>query len=161
MGRRSRQRGRPVNGILLLDKPIGLSSNHALQRVKRLYDARKAGHTGSLDPLADGMLPICLGEATKLAGEVLDGDKVYTFRIALGSRTATGDTEGEESAGNAWDDSLVDLWANLSGYRQLHLDRKFDELPERCDTCTDWKTGASLKLRPGQTVHSDRLRQSR
>ena len=61
-----------------------------------------------------------------------------------------GDTEGEESAGNAWDDTLVELWGRLSGYRQLHLDRNFDALPERCDSCTDWKTGASVKLRPGQ-----------
>ncbi|MCB1792181.1 MAG: tRNA pseudouridine(55) synthase TruB, partial [Gammaproteobacteria bacterium] len=95
MGRRSRQRGRPVNGILLLDKPIGLSSNHALQRVKRLYDARKAGHTGSLDPLADGMLPICLGEATKLSAYLLDADKFYRFTMRLGQTTATGDAEGE------------------------------------------------------------------
>ncbi|MDJ0739419.1 MAG: tRNA pseudouridine(55) synthase TruB [Gammaproteobacteria bacterium] len=95
MGRRGRARGRPVNGILLLDKPVGLSSNHALQRVKRLYDARKAGHTGSLDPLADGMLPICFGDATKLSAFLLDADKHYRFRIRLGQTTATGDAEGE------------------------------------------------------------------
>jgi tRNA pseudouridine55 synthase len=95
MGRRRRQKGRPVNGILLLDKPLGLSSNHALQRVKRLYDARKAGHTGSLDPLADGMLPICFGDATKLSAFLLDADKHYWFRVKLGVTTATGDAEGE------------------------------------------------------------------
>jgi tRNA pseudouridine55 synthase len=94
MGRRGRARGRPVSGILLLDKPLGLSSNHALQRVKRLYDARKAGHTGSLDPLADGMLPICFGDATKLSAFLLDADKHYWFRVKLGETTATGDTEG-------------------------------------------------------------------
>lgn len=88
-------RRRDVNGIVLLDKPIGLSSNQALQRVKRIFQARKAGHTGSLDPLASGMLPICLGEATKTAGFLLDSDKTYRFRIALGSQTSTGDTEGE------------------------------------------------------------------
>jgi len=82
-------------GLLLLDKPVGLSSNAAMQRVRRLYGGVKAGHTGSLDPLASGMLPICLGEATKLAGEVLVGDKAYRFRLQLGSRTATGDAEGE------------------------------------------------------------------
>jgi len=82
-------------GILLLDKPLGLSSSGATQRVRRLLRLDKAGHVGSLDPLATGMLPICLGEATKLAGEVLEGAKTYSFRIALGSRTATGDTEGE------------------------------------------------------------------
>ncbi len=95
MGRRGRNRGRAVNGILLLDKPLGLSSNHALQRVKRLFDARKAGHTGSLDPLADGMLPICLGDATKLSAFLLDADKYYRFRVRLGETTATGDTEGD------------------------------------------------------------------
>lgn len=83
------------SGILLLDKPRGLSSNAALQRVKRAYGAAKAGHVGSLDPLASGMLPICLDEATKVAGEILAGRKCYEFTVALGARTATGDTEGE------------------------------------------------------------------
>lgn len=68
-----------------------------------------------------------------------------------------GDTEGEEDAGNAWDDSLVDLWSKLSGYRQLHLDHHFDDLPDRCHDCTDWKTGASIKLRPGQRAHIERV----
>ena len=95
MGRKRRVRGRPVDGILLLDKPIGLSSNHALQRVKRLFDARKAGHTGSLDPLADGMLPICFGDATKLSAFLLDADKHYQVRVKLGETTTTADTEGE------------------------------------------------------------------
>jgi len=84
-----------VNGILLLDKPAGLSSNAALQRVRRLLGAPKAGHVGSLDPLATGMLPICLGEATKVAGDITAARKCYLFTIALGSRTATGDMEGE------------------------------------------------------------------
>jgi tRNA pseudouridine55 synthase len=84
----------PRNGILLLDKPAGLSSNAALQRVRRTLGVDKAGHVGSLDPLATGMLPICLGEATKIAGDVLSGRKCYRFRIGLGARTATGDTEG-------------------------------------------------------------------
>jgi tRNA pseudouridine55 synthase len=82
------------SGILLLDKPIGLSSNAALQRVRRTLGVEKAGHVGSLDPLATGMLPICLGEATKIAGDVLSGRKCYRFTIGLGARTATGDTEG-------------------------------------------------------------------
>jgi tRNA pseudouridine55 synthase len=79
---------------LLLDKPAGLSSNHALQRVKRLYQAAKAGHTGSLDPLATGMLPICFGSATRLSGLLLDAGKVYRVTAALGIATATGDAEG-------------------------------------------------------------------
>ncbi len=82
------------SGILLLDKPAGLSSNAALQRVRRALGVEKAGHVGSLDPLATGMLPICLGEATKIAGDVLSGRKCYRFTIGLGARTATGDTEG-------------------------------------------------------------------
>jgi len=92
---RRRKRGRPINGIILLDKPQGLSSNHALQRVKGIYFAQKAGHTGSLDPLATGMLPICFGEATKLSGYLLDADKRYRFICQLGVTTTTGDAEGE------------------------------------------------------------------
>jgi len=84
-----------IDGIVLLDKPQGLSSTAAGLRVRRLLGASKAGHVGSLDPMATGMLPICLGEATKLAGEIVEGDKVYLFTIALGARTSTGDTEGE------------------------------------------------------------------
>jgi tRNA pseudouridine55 synthase len=84
----------PPLGVLLLDKPLGLSSNAALQRVRRLAGGIKAGHTGSLDPLASGMLPICLGEATKLAGEMLALRKCYQFGIQLGERSETGDAEG-------------------------------------------------------------------
>ena len=83
-----------MNGILLLDKPLGLSSNAALQKSRRMLGAAKAGHVGSLDPLASGMLPICLGEATKIAGDILSGRKLYRFTAALGARTSTGDTEG-------------------------------------------------------------------
>lgn len=94
MGRR-RQRGRDVQGILLLDKPLGETSNSALQKVKQLYFAKKAGHTGSLDPLATGLLPICFGGATKISAFLLDADKRYRVKILLGVTTATGDTEGE------------------------------------------------------------------
>jgi len=93
MGRK--KKGRSVHGVLLLDKPLHISSNHALQRVKRLFDAQKAGHTGSLDPLATGMLPICLGEATKMSAFLLDADKTYRFKCQLGTRTATADAESE------------------------------------------------------------------
>lgn len=89
------RRRRNVSGIVLLDKPAGLSSNAALQRVKSVYAAAKAGHTGSLDPLASGMLPICLGEATKIAGTLLDARKQYRFTIHLGERTVSGDAEHE------------------------------------------------------------------
>ncbi|PWN56781.1 tRNA pseudouridine(55) synthase TruB [Abyssibacter profundi] len=90
-----KRRGRPVSGILLLDKPAGASSNGVLQRVRWLFKAQKAGHTGSLDPLATGMLPICFGEATKLSGYLLDADKRYTVTAQLGTATTTGDAEGE------------------------------------------------------------------
>ncbi|MBS0420937.1 MAG: tRNA pseudouridine(55) synthase TruB [Proteobacteria bacterium] len=78
----------------MLDKPLKLSSNAALQKTRRMMGAAKAGHVGSLDPLATGMLPICLGEATKIAGDILSGRKMYEFTVALGTRTSTGDTEG-------------------------------------------------------------------
>lgn len=86
---------RALDGILLLDKPLGLSSNQALQQARRLFQAEKAGHTGSLDPLATGMLPVCFGEATKLCGLLLDSNKAYVARMRLGSCTTTGDAEGQ------------------------------------------------------------------
>ncbi len=92
---RRRTHGRPVNGILLLDKPMGATSNAALQQVKRLFQAQKAGHTGSLDPLATGVLPICLGEATKASAFLLDADKHYRVVCKLGETTSTQDAEGE------------------------------------------------------------------
>lgn len=94
MGRR-RRHGRDIDGILLLDKPLDLTSNEALQRVKRLYQANKAGHTGSLDPLATGLLPVCLGGATKFSTYLLDADKRYRVRVRLGITTTTADAEGE------------------------------------------------------------------
>ncbi len=94
MGRR-RQKGRNVQGILLLDKPLGDTSNSALQQVKHLYQARKAGHTGSLDPLANGLLPICFGAATKISAFLLDADKRYRVRVKLGETTTTADAEGD------------------------------------------------------------------
>lgn len=93
MGRR--HKGRNINGIVLLDKPLGITSNKALQIVKRLYNAAKAGHTGSLDPLATGLLPLCLGEATKVSGFLLDADKSYLATLKLGIKTFSADAEGE------------------------------------------------------------------
>ena len=98
MGRRRSNRHqnlRRVNGILLLDKPAGVTSNAALQTVKKMYAARKAGHTGSLDPLATGLLPLCFGEATKVSGFLLDADKHYQVTCKFGEQTSTGDAEGE------------------------------------------------------------------
>lgn len=90
-----RRKGRPINGVLLLDKPYEMSSNSALQKVKRIFFAQKAGHTGALDPLATGMLPICLGEGTKFSQFLLDTDKRYQVTAKLGVRTTTSDADGE------------------------------------------------------------------
>ncbi len=95
MGRRRRPRGRNITGILLLDKPLGMTSNAALQEVKHLFKAQKAGHTGSLDPLATGLLPLCFGNATKISAFLLDADKRYEVRVRLGEITSTADAEGE------------------------------------------------------------------
>jgi tRNA pseudouridine55 synthase len=94
MGRR-RKTGRDLTGIVLLDKPVGVGSTEVLQRVKNLFQARKAGHTGSLDRLASGLLPLCFGEATKISGFLLDADKRYRSTFRLGVVTSTGDAEGE------------------------------------------------------------------
>lgn len=85
----------PVHGVLLLDKPVGYSSNDALMQAKRLFNAQKAGHTGTLDPFATGLLPLCFGEATKFSQDLLDADKIYETVLHLGIRTSTGDTEGD------------------------------------------------------------------
>ena len=89
-----KRKKRDVDGVLLLDKPLGLSSNQALQQAKRLFHAAKAGHTGSLDPLASGLLPLCFGRATKISSYLLDADKRYLAQVRFGTRTETGDAEG-------------------------------------------------------------------
>ncbi|HNH90169.1 MAG TPA: tRNA pseudouridine(55) synthase TruB, partial [Thiobacillaceae bacterium] len=89
---------RKVDGVLLLDKPAGLTSNAALQKAKRLFRAEKAGHTGTLDPFATGLLPLCLGEATKFSQFLLDADKVYLAEVKFGMRTSSGDLDGEAIA---------------------------------------------------------------
>lgn len=92
--RASKQRGQLLDGVLLLDKPAGLSSNHALQRAKRAVDARKAGHTGTLDPFATGLLICCMGRATKICGPMLDADKTYEATVQFGEETDSGDLTG-------------------------------------------------------------------
>lgn len=121
----------PVDGILLLNKPLGLTSNAVLQRVKRLYCAKKAGHTGSLDPLATGMLPICLGEATKFSQYVLESDKTYLATGLLGVKTSTGDAAGEVIASvSKVDVSEEDLLSVLNGFKgeTLQLPSMFSAL---------------------------------
>lgn len=109
---------RKVDGVLLLDKPAGLSSNIALQKAKRLFRAEKAGHTGTLDPFATGLLPLCLGEATKFSQFLLDADKIYLAEVQLGVRTSSGDPEGEiigERAVNVGEAELLALLPNYLG----------------------------------------------
>ncbi len=102
-----------VDGVLLLNKPAGITSNQALQRVKRLFRAKKAGHTGSLDPAATGMLPLCFGEATKVCAFLLDADKSYRVTAKLGSRTDTGDATGTEIEAAAVPELSADEWRGL------------------------------------------------
>ncbi|HHF0507705.1 TPA: tRNA pseudouridine(55) synthase TruB [Vibrio antiquarius] len=112
-----RRKGRPINGVILLDKPTGISSNDALQKVKRIYFAEKAGHTGALDPLATGMLPICLGEATKFSQFLLDSDKRYRVIAKLGERTNTSDSDGEVVETRPIDVTLDKLEACIEKFR--------------------------------------------
>ncbi|MGR5210400.1 tRNA pseudouridine(55) synthase TruB [Vibrio rotiferianus] len=112
-----RRKGRPINGVILLDKPTGISSNDALQKVKRIFFAEKAGHTGALDPLATGMLPICLGEATKFSQFLLDSDKRYRVIAKLGERTDTSDSDGEVVETRPIDVNLEKLEACIDTFR--------------------------------------------
>ena len=114
-----RRKGRQVDGLLVLDKPSGLSSNAALQQAKRLYGAAKAGHTGSLDPLATGVLPLCFGEATKFSRFLLDADKGYESTFVLGVGTDTADADGaviaEASAAPLTEEAVIQAMATLTG----------------------------------------------
>lgn len=113
-------KGRDISGIVILDKPTGMSSNHALQRVKRMFGARKAGHTGSLDPLATGLLPICLGQATKFSQFLLDADKRYQTIGQLGVRTDSSDADGKVVETKACSHiTLADVNAQLPQFRGL------------------------------------------
>ncbi|MFA9488541.1 MULTISPECIES: tRNA pseudouridine(55) synthase TruB [unclassified Mannheimia] len=114
---RPRKRGRDIHGVFLLDKPQGMSSNDILQKVKRIFQANKAGHTGALDPLATGMLPICLGEATKFSQFLLDSDKRYLVTAKLGERTDTSDAEGEVVGTRDVNVTEADILANLHQFR--------------------------------------------
>lgn len=107
----------PVHGVLLLDKPVGLSSTQALSAAKRLLNAEKAGHTGTLDPFATGLLPLCFGEATKFAQDLLEADKTYETTVHLGVTTTTGDTEGEVLVTKPVDIAREQIEAALAQFR--------------------------------------------
>ncbi len=118
MSRPSVSRRQAIDGVMLLDKPLGMSSNALLQKVKWLLQAEKAGHTGSLDPLASGVLPLCFGEATKFAQYLLDSDKTYVVEMILGQRSTTLDAEGELSAPQPWPElSDTEVEAVLQRFR--------------------------------------------
>ena len=120
-----RRRGRPVDGFLVLDKPQGISSSQAVQKAKRLYNAQKVGHTGSLDPIATGVLPLCFGEATKFSQYLLASDKKYWTRIRLGVATDTGDADGEIVSERPVDGiTEADVERELAGFRG-----QFDQVP--------------------------------
>ncbi|HDR1226596.1 TPA: tRNA pseudouridine(55) synthase TruB [Pasteurella multocida] len=112
-----RKRGRDIDGVFLLDKPQGMSSNDIMQKVKRVFQANKAGHTGALDPLATGMLPICLGEATKFSQFLLDADKRYQVTAKLGERTDTSDAEGQGVETRDVQVDMQDILAALPHFR--------------------------------------------
>ena len=114
---RPRKKGRDIHGVFLLDKPQGMSSNDILQKVKRIFQANKAGHTGALDPLATGMLPICLGEATKFSQFLLDSDKRYQVTAKLGERTDTSDAEGQVVETKAVNVTESDIQQALEQFR--------------------------------------------
>ena len=108
---------RALDGVLLFDKPLEISSNDALQKVRRLFQAEKAGHTGTLDPLATGLLPICFGEATKFSNALLDADKTYRALLRLGQTTSTGDAEGEITSEHPVEAGQAEVDAVLAGFR--------------------------------------------
>lgn len=154
-----RRRGRPVSGVLLLDKPAGLTSNQALQTARRLLDAAKAGHTGTLDPLATGLLPLCFGEATKVSQFLLGAHKTYRARARLGVTTTTGDSEGtvlrERSVAVDEAALAVALAAHTGDIQQVppmhsalkHEGQRLYELARRGETVE----------RPARQVHIGRL----
>jgi tRNA pseudouridine55 synthase len=113
----ARKKRIPLHGVLLLDKPAGLSSNDALLKAKRLLNAEKAGHTGTLDPFATGLLPLCFGEATKFSQDLLEADKIYETVVHLGIRTSTGDIEGETLSSQPVDVSLAQIESVLARFR--------------------------------------------
>ncbi len=125
-----------VNGVLLLDKPDGISSNDALTRARRLLNARKGGHTGTLDPFATGLLPLCFGEATKFSHDLLNSDKVYETTVHLGVTTSTGDTEGDVTGTDVVDVDANQIEAALAAFRgdieqvpPMHSALKFEGKP--------------------------------
>lgn len=158
MARRSKK-GRPINGVVLVDKHTGESSNRILQQVKRLYNAQKAGHTGALDPLATGMLPICLGEATKFSQFLLDADKVYQVRAQLGVRTDTSDADGEvveTRAVNVSDEQLATALEQFRG-ESMQVPSMFSALKHQGKPLYEYARKGITIERAARPIHIYRL----
>lgn len=157
-----RSRGRPLNGFLVIDKPVGMSSNHVVQKVKRLLGAQKVGHTGSLDPLATGVLPLCLGEATKFSQYLLDSDKHYWTRIQLGTTTTTGDSDGEVIATSPTDrltlQQIEAVVAQFSG-RMQQIPSMYSAIKHQGQPLYKLaRAGVEIERKPRDiTIHSNRL----
>tara|TARA_R110002110_G_scaffold147129_1_gene337294 strand:- start:110713 stop:111621 length:909 start_codon:yes stop_codon:yes gene_type:complete len=148
----AKRKGRQISGILVLDKAEGLTSNRALQQAKRLFDAAKAGHTGSLDPLATGVLPLCFGEATKISQFLLDSDKAYQTVIKLGVRTDTGDSQGEIIASATVGElQREQLEQALEGFRG-----EIEQLPSMYSALKHQGTPLYKLARQGKTVERKR-----
>ena len=142
---------RPLDGVLLFDKPLDLSSNTALQKVRRLFQAAKAGHTGTLDPLATGLLPICFGEATKFSNALLSADKTYRALIRLGQTTSTGDAEGEILCEQAVNIERIELDTVLAKFRG-----DIKQLPPMYSALKHQGKPLYEYIRNGQTVERER-----
>lgn len=154
-----RRHGRPVHGWVILDKPEGMTSTRAVATVKRLFDAAKAGHGGTLDPLASGCLPIALGEATKTVGHVMDGDKSYRFTLRFGAETTTGDAEGEATRACAVRPSAAQIAAVLDRFTGdiEQVPPAFSALKVGGERAYDLaRAGAAVALAP-RRVHVARL----
>ena len=141
---------RPLDGVLLFDKPLELSSNIALQKVRRLFQAEKAGHTGTLDPLATGLLPVCFGEATKFSNALLDADKSYRATVRLGQTTATGDAEGEVIAEHEVTATLDQVHTVLAQFRGA-----IQQLPPMYSALKHQGKPLYEYIRNGETVHRE------
>ena len=141
---------RPLDGVLLFDKPLELSSNIALQKVRRLFQAEKAGHTGTLDPLATGLLPVCFGEATKFSNALLDADKSYRATVRLGQTTATGDAEGEVIAEHEVTATLDQVHTVLAQFRGA-----IQQLPPMYSALKHQGKPLYEYIRNGETIHRE------
>ncbi|GHC69827.1 tRNA pseudouridine synthase B [Limoniibacter endophyticus] len=159
MSRRGKKKGRPISGWVVLDKPVGLGSTEAVSKIKWLFNAEKAGHAGTLDPLASGMLPIALGEATKTVPYVMDGTKVYRFTIAWGEERTTDDLEGVASKTSDKRPSRDEVEALLPNYTGVIMQQPpaFSAIKVDGERAYDRARGGEEVELPSREVEIDRL----